>query len=55
MTDRSGLRGIARRGVFVIDEKGIVRHREVTEHPGLEPDYDAIFAALAALRAIART
>jgi peroxiredoxin len=46
---------MARRAVFVIDEKGIVRHREVTEHPGLEPDYDAVFAALAAPRPIART
>ena len=45
-TDRSGFRDIARRAVFVIDASGVVRHREITEHPGLEPSYDALFAAL---------
>jgi peroxiredoxin len=48
-TDRSGFRGIARRAVFVIDGKGIVRHREVTEHPGLEPDYDKVLSTLRTL------
>jgi glutaredoxin-dependent peroxiredoxin len=45
-TDRSGFRGIAQRAVFVIDAEGMIRHREVTEHPGLEPNYDAVFEVL---------
>ena len=45
-TDRSGFRGIAQRAVFVIDGDGVVRHREVTEHPGLEPSYTAVFHVL---------
>ena len=44
--DRSGFKGIAQRAVFVIDGKGIVRHREVTEHPGLEPNYEVVFETL---------
>jgi peroxiredoxin len=45
-TDRNGFRDIARRAVVVVDSQGVIRHREVTEHPGLEPDYAAVFAAL---------
>jgi glutaredoxin-dependent peroxiredoxin len=48
-TDRSGFRGIAQRAVFVIDGEGVVRHREITEHPGLEPSYAAAFDILRAL------
>lgn len=45
-TDRNGFRDIARRAVFVLDSEGVVRHREVTEHPGLEPDYEAVLSTL---------
>ena len=34
---------------FVIDGDGIVRHRQVVEDARNEPDYDAVFAALASL------
>jgi glutaredoxin-dependent peroxiredoxin len=47
--DRNGLRGIARRAVFVIDADGIVRHKEITAHPGLEPDYGRIHGVVAGL------
>jgi peroxiredoxin len=47
--DRNGFRGIARRAVFVIDADGIVRHKEVTAHPGLEPDYARVHTALEGL------
>jgi glutaredoxin-dependent peroxiredoxin len=47
--DMRGLKGIARRAVFVIDGQGVVRHQEVTEHPGLEPDYRTIDTVLADL------
>ena len=44
--DMIGLKGIAKRAVFVIDKDGIVRHREVLEDARNEPDYDKAFAAL---------
>src|SRR5216117_771330 len=44
--DMIGLKGIAKRAVFVIDKSGIVRHREVLEDARNEPDYRAVTAAL---------
>jgi peroxiredoxin len=44
-----GLKGIAKRAVFVIDKDGIVRHREVLEDARNEPNYDAVFTTLASL------
>ena len=47
--DMIGLKGIAKRAVFVIDKDGIVRHREVLDDARNEPDYEKVFTALAAL------
>ena len=47
--DMLGLKGIARRAVFVIDGGGVIRHRQVTASPGDEPDYQQIHDALASL------
>jgi peroxiredoxin len=47
--DMIGLKDIAKRAVFVIDQKGVVRHREVLEDARNEPNYDSVRAALAAL------
>jgi peroxiredoxin len=44
-----GLKGIAKRAVFVIDKEGVVRHREVLDDARNEPDYDKVFAALQTL------
>ena len=44
--DMIGLKGIAKRAVFVIDNDGIVRHREVLEDARNEPDYSKVFATL---------
>ena len=44
--DMIGLKGIAKRATFVIDQDGIVRHAEVLEDARNEPDYDAVFKAL---------
>ncbi len=46
--DMVGLKGIAKRAVFVIDADGVVRHREVLEDARNEPSYDKVFAALPA-------
>jgi peroxiredoxin len=47
--DMIGLKGIAKRAVFVIDKEGIVRHREVLEDARNEPNYEAVFRSLASL------
>ena len=47
--DMIGLKGIAKRSVFVIDNGGVVRHREVLEDARNEPNYDAITSTLASL------
>jgi glutaredoxin-dependent peroxiredoxin len=47
--DMIGLKGIAKRAVFVIDRDGIVRHREVLEDARNEPDYSRVFASLAGM------
>ena len=42
--DFSGLRGysVARRSIFLVDSKGIIRFTWVSEDPTIEPDYQAI-------------
>jgi len=47
--DMGGLKGIAKRAVFVIDTAGVVRHKEITANPGVEPDYARVHATLASL------
>lgn len=47
--DLAGLKGVAKRSVFVIDRRGIIRYRWVSEDPAKEPDYAAVQAAVKAL------
>jgi len=47
--DMIGLKGIAKRAVFVIDKDGGVRHREVLEDARNEPNYEKVFSSLASL------
>jgi peroxiredoxin len=42
-------RGNSLRAVFVVDGGGIVRHREITANPGVEPDYQKVHETLAGL------
>lgn len=44
--DMIGLKGIAKRAVFVLDGRGVVRHREVLEDARDEPDYEKVFDVL---------
>ena len=44
--DMIGLKGIAKRAVFVIDKEGVVRHKEVLEDARNEPDYEKAIAAV---------
>ena len=49
--DFAGMTGYtaAKRSVFVIDKEGVVRLAWVAPNPGVEPDYDAVKAAVAEL------
>ncbi len=47
--DMIGLKGIAKRAVFVLDKDGVVRYREVLDDARNEPDYEKVFATLASL------
>jgi len=49
--DMIGLKGIAKRAVFVLDPMGVVRHREVLDDARNEPDYAAAMASLKAVAA----
>lgn len=47
----AGIEGLTRsvRATFVIDAEGVIRHADVTANPGVEPNYDEIYAAVEAL------
>jgi glutaredoxin-dependent peroxiredoxin len=47
--DMIGLKGIAKRAVFVIDKDGVVRHREVLEDARNEPNYDRVLEVVSGL------
>jgi peroxiredoxin len=47
--DMIGLKGIAKRAVFVIDKTGTIRYREVLDDARNEPDYGKVRQALASL------
>lgn len=47
--DMIGLKGIAKRAVFVIDREGTIRHREVLDDARNEPNYEKLNGALATL------
>jgi len=49
--DMIGLKGIAKRAVFVVDGAGVVRYREVLEDARYEPDYGKAIAAVRSLGA----
>ena len=46
-----GVKGLtaAKRSVFVLDSKGTVRYAWISEDPGVEPDYEAVRKAVAAI------
>lgn len=47
--DMIGLKGLAKRAVFLIDKAGRIRHREVLEDARNEPDYAALREAIASI------
>ena len=47
--DMIGLKDIAKRAVFVIDQQGIIRHREVLDDARNEPDYNRVRSVIGSL------
>jgi glutaredoxin-dependent peroxiredoxin len=47
--DMIGLKGIAKRAVFVIDRQGTIRYREVLDDARNEPNYEKLNGALSGL------
>ena len=47
--DMIGLKGIAKRAVFVIDKDGVVRYREVLEDARNEPNYEQVLGSVGSL------
>jgi peroxiredoxin len=47
--DMIGLKGIAKRAVFVIDREGTIRYKEVLDDARNEPNYEKLNGALAVL------
>jgi peroxiredoxin len=47
--DMIGLKGIAKRAVFVLDKSGVVRYREVLDDARNEPNYQKVLDSVAAL------
>ena len=48
----AGLQGltVAKRSVFVLDNKGIVQYAWISDNPGVEPPYDEVKKALTSIR-----
>ena len=50
--DMIGLKGIAKRAVFVIDASGVIQHHEILDDARNEPDYDRVFDIISTLGTI---
>jgi len=44
-----GYKGVSKRAAFVLDSKGILRYKWVTDNPGEEPPYNEIVSTLSKL------
>jgi glutaredoxin-dependent peroxiredoxin len=44
--DMIGLKGIAKRAVFVLDKDGVIRHRQILDDARNEPDYEPVFTTI---------
>ncbi|MFC7115535.1 redoxin domain-containing protein [Natronoarchaeum sp. GCM10025703] len=43
----SGVYGVAKRAVFVVDDSGEITYAWISDNPGVEPDYDEVATAAA--------
>ena len=52
LPDLLGLKGLAKRAVFIVDKDGVIRYRWVSEDPRVEPDYDEVIGEAAKLSSL---
>ena len=52
LPDLLGLKGLAKRAVFIVDKDGVIRYRWVSEDPRVEPDYDEVIREAAKLSSL---
>lgn len=45
-----GLKGVAKRGVAVVDKNGVIQYTETTENPGVQVNFDALKEAVEKLK-----
>ncbi len=45
-----GLKGVAKRGVVVVDKNGVIQYTETTANPGVQVNFDALKAAVEKLK-----
>ncbi|HLP49376.1 MAG TPA: redoxin domain-containing protein [Chitinophagales bacterium] len=45
-----GLKGVAKRGVVVIDKEGVIQYTETTANPGVQVNFDALKEAIEKLK-----
>ena len=41
-----GMKGVATRSVFVVDDAGTIQYAWIADNPGQEPDYEAVVSAV---------
>ena len=46
----AGLKGVAKRGVVVVDKNGVIQYTETTANPGVQVNFDALKAAVEKLK-----
>lgn len=44
-----GMRGVAKRAVFIIDSEGTIKYKEILENPGEMPDFQRVRETLATI------
>jgi len=44
-----GMKGVATRSVFVVDDEGTIQYTWIADNPGQEPDYEAVVEAVESL------
>ena len=44
--DFIGLKGVAKRSIFIVNEKGLITYKWITENPAIEPDYAEVINSI---------
>ena len=44
--DFIGLKGVSKRSIFIVNEKGLITYKWITENPAIEPDYAEVINSI---------